>query len=225
MENKDIHILGKLAQEGFDQLQASSNVAMQFDKESGNVTTADLSTEDYNKLSKSDQAIYNGIKNENTDSRIYAENNNITPDGGLIPGGSFGGATYDKSTGKVISNQYVNPNVLESAESFTGTRTGTDMKHEVVEDVLIAATALDKKVSVPMDTEANQSPIFRKAHDETREMMPNDNILIMVRQNFDTVGMSVNRYWEGVAKKTDINGRKQTKSLYKININDKRLRK
>lgn len=114
---------------------------------------------------------------------------------------------------------------MKSAESFTGTRTGTGMKHEVVENLLIAATALDKKVSVPMDTDANQSPIFRKAHDETRAMMPNDNILIMVRQNFDTVGMSVNRYWEGVAKKTDINGRKQTKSLYKININDKRLRK
>ncbi|MBW3524903.1 hypothetical protein [Chryseobacterium sp. NKUCC03_KSP] len=68
------------------------------------MTTADLSEEQYMNLSASDQVLYGGIKNENIDSRIYAENDNITPDGGLIPGGSFGGATYDKSTGKVISN-------------------------------------------------------------------------------------------------------------------------
>nr|WP_259429338.1 RHS repeat-associated core domain-containing protein [Chryseobacterium sp. LJ668] len=32
MENKDIHILGKLAQQGFDQLQASSKLSMEFNK-------------------------------------------------------------------------------------------------------------------------------------------------------------------------------------------------
>ncbi|MBW8522452.1 hypothetical protein K0U91_13150 [Chryseobacterium chendengshani] len=184
-----------------------------------------MSKEDYNNLSKSDRAIYDGIKNENTDSRIHAENNNITPDGGLIPGGSFGGATYDKATGKVISNQYVNPSVLGSAENFTGTRSGTGMKHEVVENILIASKALETKTSVPIDTEANQSPMFREAHNKTKAMMPNDNIVIMARQNFDTVGMSINRYWEGVAKKTDINGKIQTKPLYRVDINDKRLRK
>ncbi len=225
MENKDIHILGKLAQQGFDQLQASSKLSMEFDEESGNVTTGNLSEEQYMKLSATDQVLYDGIKNEKVDSQIYAENDNITPDGGLIPGGSFGGATYDKSTGKVIAKQYVNPSVLGSAESFSGAPKGTGMLHEVAENALIGEIALKRESSVPMDSKANPSPIFQFAHDVTSLMMPQDNILILARQNFDTVGMSVNRYWEGVAKKVDVNGKVQTKSLYKVDINNKRLRK
>jgi len=62
MENKDVHILGKLARERFNQLQASSKLTMEFDKETGNVTTADLSEEQYKNLSATDQILYGGIK-------------------------------------------------------------------------------------------------------------------------------------------------------------------
>lgn len=224
MENLDIHILGKMAQQGFDQLQASSKLAMQFDKQTGNVTTGDLNDEDYNKLSDTDKAIYDGIKNENVDSRIHAENDNITPNGGLIQGGAFGGATYDKSTGKVVSNQYVNPNVLSAAENFSNTPTGTGMKHETVENVLIASKALEKKTSVSIDTKANPSPIYQEAHNATRAMMPQDNIVISMRPNNEIRGTSVRWFHEGYTGKVS-NGKLIKMPLFKVYYDNPKLKK
>ncbi len=224
MQVDNIHILGNLADKALQQLNANSKLSMTMDS-NGKLDTANLSKGDYNKLSATDKVLYDGIKNENIDSRIYAESKNIAPDGGLIPGGSFGGANYDSATGISTGTQYTNPEVLGNAESFIGTKSGTGMTHEVVENVLITQESLRTKSDIAIDTKSNPSPVYQKAHDATRAMMPQDNIVIKVRQNFDVVGMSVNRYWEGVAKKTNIHGKVQEKSLYKVNVNDKRLRK
>lgn len=36
-------------------------------------------------------------------------------------------------------------------------------------------------------------------------MIPEDLILIVVGQNYDSVGISINLYWNSVAKRYDIN--------------------
>ncbi|MBW3524902.1 hypothetical protein [Chryseobacterium sp. NKUCC03_KSP] len=99
------------------------------------------------------------------------------------------------------------------------------MKHEVGENILISEKAILNKTSVHRDTTSNPSPLFMSAHNSISMMPPQDNILILVNQNYDTVGMEVKRYWEAVSIKIDSNGKKQKTPLYKVDINDKRLRK
>ena len=224
MENKDIHLLGNLADKALEQLNANSSLAMTKDS-NGKLDTAKLSKSEYNKLSATDKVLYDGIKNTNIDSRIYAENNNVTPSGGLMPGGSFGGADYDSATGISTGTQYTNPDVLGSAESFTGTQKGTGITHEVVENVLITQESLNTKTDVPIKTALNPSPIFDKFHDQTRGMMPYDNLVISARTRFETVGTTTRKYYEGFAGKKDTNGKIQTQPLYKVYSDDKRLKK
>ena len=226
MQNKDIHILGTLAQQGFDQLQASSKLAMQFDKKTGNVTTGDLSDSDYSKLSVTDKAIYDGIKNDKVDSQIYAENSNITPDGGIIPGGSFGGATYDSTSGKVVSKQYVNPLVLGNAETFTSTPKGTGMVYEVAENALIGRDALNTKSNVPTDRLKSQSPTYRDCCSTVKDAMPQDKMTLMIRTSFESTGMEAQWNYELFTPK----GTKGTKSYselihFRISTKDKRLKR
>ncbi|SDJ11956.1 DUF6443 domain-containing protein [Chryseobacterium jejuense] len=223
MENKDIHLLGNLADKALEQLNANSSLAMTKDS-NGKLDTAKLSKSDYSKLSATDKVIYDGIKNTNIDSIIYAESNNITPSGGLIPGGSFGGADYDSANGISIGTQYTNPDVLGSAESFIGTQKGAGITHEVVENVLITQESLNTKTDVPIKTVLNPSPIFDKFHDQTRSMMPYDNLVISARTRFDTVG-TTRKYYEGFAGKKDANGKIQTQPLYKVYSDDQRLKK
>ncbi|REC59043.1 hypothetical protein DRF65_28110, partial [Chryseobacterium pennae] len=222
MENKDIHLLGNLADKALEQLNANSSLAMTKDS-NGKLDTTQLSKSAYNKLSDTDKVLYDGIKNSpNTDSRIYAENNNITPDGGLIPGGSFGGANYDSATKISTGTQYTNPEVLGNAESFTGTQKGTGMTHEVVENVLITRESLKTKSDVSTSTFLNPSPVFNKFHDQTRAMMPYDNIAISARTRNETTGR---KYYEGFAGKIDVNGKVQKLPLYKVYADDKRLKR
>jgi RHS repeat-associated protein len=200
MENKDIHLLGNLADKALEQLNANSSLVMTKDS-NGKLDTAKLSKSAYNNLSETDKVLYDGIKNSpNTDSRIYAENNNITPDGGLIPGGSFGGAEYDSATRTSTGTQYTNPEVLGNAESFTGTQKGTGT-HEVVENVLITRESLNTKTDVPIKTALNSSPIFDKFHDQTRNMMSYDNLVISARTRLETTGTTTRKYYEGFAGK------------------------
>ncbi|WP_228420670.1 RHS repeat-associated core domain-containing protein [Chryseobacterium lacus] len=222
-ENLDIHILGSLARDAFDQLQANSQLNMTMDS-NGKLNTTNLSTSDYNKLSSTDQVLYNGIKNTNIDSRIYAENDNITPTGGLIPGGAFGGASYDSSSGKVISNQYTNPSVLGEAESFSGTPKGTGITHEVVENVLIASKSLETKSSVPIHTRSSPSSIYQEAHDTTAAMMPQDKIVILTRPNNELQGTKVRWFHEGYTGKL-LNGKLITKPLFKVYYDNPKLKK
>lgn len=224
MENKDIHLLGNLADKALEQLNANSSLAMTKDS-NGKLNTANLSKSDYNKLSKTDKVLYDGIKNTSMDSKIYAESNNVTPSGGLMPGGSFGGADYDSATGISTGTQYTNPDVLGSAESFTGTQKGTGITHEVVENVLITQESLNTKTDVPIKTALNPSPIFDKFHDQTRSMMPYDNLVISARTRFETVGTTTRKYYEGFAGKKDVNGKIQTQPLYKVYSDDKKLKK
>ncbi|AZB11678.1 RHS repeat-associated core domain-containing protein [Chryseobacterium sp. G0162] len=225
MQNKDIHLLGNLADKALEQLNANSSLAMTKDS-NGKLDTARLSKSAYNKLSDTDKVLYDGIKNSpNTDSRIYADNNNIAPDGGLIPGGSFGGAKYDSATGISTGTQYTNPDVLGNAESFTGTQKGTGITHEVVENVLITQESLNTKTDVTIKTALNPSPIFDKFHDQTRSMMPYDNLVISARTRFETVGTMTRKYYEGFAGKKDVNGKIQTQPLYKVYSDDKKLKR
>ncbi len=169
MENKDIHLLGNLADKALEQLNANSSLVMIKDS-NGKLDTAKLSKAAYNKLSKTDKVLYNGIKNSpNTDSRIYAESKNITPDGGLIPGGSFGGAIYDSKSNISTGTQYTNPEVLGDAESFSEAPKGTGMTHEVVENVLLTNESFETKSNISISTTKNPNPIFDKFHDMTRE--------------------------------------------------------
>ncbi|SIT26127.1 RHS repeat-associated core domain-containing protein [Chryseobacterium ureilyticum] len=223
MENQDIHLLGNLADKALEQLNANSSLTMTKDS-NGKLETANLSKSDYNNLSATDKVLYNGIKDSNIDSKIYADNNNITPDGGLIPGGSFGGANYDSATKISTGTQYTNPEVLGNAESFTGTQKGTGMTHEVVENVLITQESFKTKSDVPIKTALNSSPIFDKFHDQTRSMMPYDNLVISARTRFETAG-TTRKYYEGFAGKKDANGKIQTQPLYKVYSDDKRLKK
>lgn len=222
-ENLDIHILGSLAKDAFDQLQASSQLSMTMDS-NGKLTTTNLRTSDYNKLSSTDQVLYNGIKNTNIDSRIYAENDNITPTGGIIAGGAFGGATYDNSSGKVVSNQYTNPAVLGEAENFTSTPKGTGITHEVVENVFIASKSLETKSSLPIHTRFNSSSIYQEAHDTTTAMMPQDKIVILTRPNNELQGTKVRWFHEGYTGKL-LNGKLITKPLFKVYYDNPKLKK
>gem|GEM_PF-2278469 len=220
-ENLDIHILGSLAKDAFDQLQASSQLSMTMDS-NGKLSTNNLSTSDYNKLSSTDQVLYNGIKNTNIDSRIYAENDNITPTGGIIAGGAFGGATYDNSSGKVVSNQYTNPAVLGEAENFTSTPKGTGITHEVVENVLIASKSLETKSSVPIHTRSSPSLVYQGACDTTKAMMPHDQMTIIPR----VIQINKQKSYEFFTPR----GIKNTNSykemiLFSIPANDPRLKK
>ncbi|MCS3533064.1 RHS repeat-associated core domain-containing protein [Chryseobacterium sp. JUb7] len=224
MENEDIHLLGNLADKGLEQLNANSSLAMTKDS-NGKLDTANLSKSEYNKLSETDKVLYDGIKNTSINSKIYAENNNVTPSGGLIPGGSFGGANYDSSTGISTGTQYTNPDVLANAESFTGTQKGTGITHEVVENVLITQESLNTKTDVPIKTALNPSPIFDKYHDQTRSAMKYDNLMISARTRFETVGATTKKYYEGFAGKKDANGKIQTHPLYKVYSDDKKLKK
>ncbi|MCJ7932597.1 MAG: hypothetical protein MUW56_02915 [Chryseobacterium sp.] len=221
---EDIHILGNLAQKGFEQLQSNSSLAMTMDS-NGKLNTANLSKSDYNNLSATDKVLYDGIKNTNIDSRIYADNNNVTPNGGLIPGGSFGGADYNSTTNTSTGTQYTNPEVLGNAESFTGTQKGTGMTHEVVENVLITQESLKTKSDVSISTSGNPNPVFNKFHDLTRSMMPYDNLVISARTRFETGGTNPRKYYEGFAGKKDSNGKIQTIPLYKVYTDDKKLKK
>nr|WP_306666567.1 RHS repeat-associated core domain-containing protein [Chryseobacterium sp. OSA05B] len=224
MENKDIHLLGNLADKALEQLNANSSLAMTKDS-NGKLDTAKLSKSGYNKLSETDKVLYDGIKNTSIDSKVYAENNNVTSSGGLMPGGSFGGADYDSATNTSTGFQYTNPEVLGNAESFTGTQKGTGITHEVVENVLITQESLNTKTDVLIKTALNPSPIFDKFHDQTRGMMPYDNLVISARTRFETVGTTTKKYYEGFAGKKDINGKIQTLPLYKVYSDDKRLKK
>ncbi|MFZ4928933.1 hypothetical protein [Chryseobacterium sp. Mn2064] len=194
MENKGIHFLGNLADKALEQLNANSSLAMTKDS-NGKLETAKLSKSEYNKLSATDKVLYDGIKNTNIDSRIYAENNNVTPSGGLMTGGSFDGADYDSASGISTGTQYTNPDVLGSAESFIGTQKGTGITHEVVENVLITQESLNTKTDVPIKTALNPNPIFDKFHDQTRGMMPYDNLVISARTRFETVGTTTRKYY------------------------------
>lgn len=220
---EDIHILGNLADKALEQLNANSSLAMTKDS-NGKLSTANLSKSDYNKLSATDKVLYDGIKNTNIDSRIIADNNNVTPSGGLIPGGSFGGADYDSTTNMSTGTQYTNPEVLGSAESFTGTQKGTGMTHEVVENVLITQESFNTKSDVSISTLGNPNPVFNKFHDMTRGMMPYDNLIISARTRNETTG-SHRKYFEGFAGKKDANGKIQTLPLFKVYTDDKRLKK
>ncbi|WP_262483686.1 RHS repeat-associated core domain-containing protein [Chryseobacterium soli] len=225
MENKDIHLLENLADKALEQLNANSSLAMTKDS-NGKLDTAKLSKSGYNKLSETDKVLYDGIKNSpNTDSRIYAENNNVTPNGGLIPGGSFGGADYDSATGISTGTQYTNPEVLGNAESFAGTQKGTGMTHEVVENVLITQESLKTKSDISISTTGNPNPVFNKFHDATRAMMPYDNIVISARTRTETTGMGSRKYYEGFAGKIDANGKVQQLPLYRVYADDKRLKR
>ncbi len=224
MENKDIHLLGNLADKALEQLNANSSLAMTKDS-NGKLDTTKLSKSEYNKLSDTDKVLYDGIKNTKIDSRIYAESNNVTPSGGLMPGGSFGGTDYNSATGISTGTQYANPDVLGNAESFTGTQTGTGITHEVVENLLITQESLNTKTDIPIKTALNPSPIFDKFHDQTRSMMPYDNLMISARTRFETVGATTKKYYEGFTGKKDVNGKIQTQRLYKVYSDDKRLKK
>ncbi|WBV52269.1 DUF6443 domain-containing protein [Chryseobacterium gambrini] len=225
MENKDIHLLGNLADKALEQLNANSKLAMTKD-ENGKLATADLSKADYNKLSATDKVLYDGIKNTSIDSRIIADSNNLTPSGGLKPGGSFGGADYDAATNMSTGTQYTNPEVLGNAESFTGTQRGTGMTHEVVENVLITQESLKTKSDVAIDTQSNPSPGFQKGHDAARAMMPYDNLVIKPRVVSEIRGMEVKWLYEMYTPK----GQRNTKSYgekihFRIPVNNKNLKK
>ncbi|AZB28690.1 RHS repeat-associated core domain-containing protein [Chryseobacterium balustinum] len=222
MENKDIHLLGNLADKALDQLNANSSLAMTKDS-NGKLDTGKLSKSDYNNLSDTDKVLYDGIKNSpNTDSRIYAESKNITPDGYLIPGGSFGGANYDSISKTSIGKQYTNPDVLGSAESFSEAPKGTGITHEVVENVLLTKESLKTKSDIPISVGNNSNPTFDKFHNITREMMKYDNIVIYARSRLDSNNKP---YYEGFAGKKDANGNYQKKPLYQVYKDDKRLKK
>ena len=225
MENTDIHLLGNLADKALEQLNANSSLAMTKDSD-GKLDTAKLSKSDYNKLSDTDKVLYDGIKNENIDSKIYAESKNITPSDGAIPGGSFGGANYDSASGMSTGTQYTNPDVLGNAESFTGTQKGTGITHEVVENVLITQESLKTKSDVPMDSRSNPSPIYNKMHDKTRGMMPYDQMIFKPRVVNEIKGMQVNWFYELYTPK----GTRGTKSYgekihYRIPVNKLKLQK
>ena len=224
MENKDIHLLGSLADKALEQLNANSSLAMTKDS-NGKLNTAKLSKSDYNKLSETDKVLYDGIKNTNIDSRIYAENNNVTPSGGLIPGGSFGGTDCNSATKSSIGTQYTNPDVLGNAENFAGAPKGTGMTHEVVENVLLSQESLKTKSDISISTEKNPNPVFIKFHDMTRAMMPYDNIVIMARTRTENTETGSRKYYEGFAGKIDTNGKAQKLPLYKVYADDKRLKR
>ncbi|REC73078.1 hypothetical protein DRF60_19830, partial [Chryseobacterium elymi] len=224
MQNQDIHLLGNLADKALEQLNANSSLAMTKDS-NGKLSTANLSKSDYNKLSATDKVLYDGIKNTNIDSRIIADNNNVTPSGGLIPGGSFGGADYDSTTNTSTGTQYTNPEVLGNAENFSEAPKGTGMTHEVVENVLITQESFKTKSDVSISTSGNPNPVFNKFHDMTRSMMPQDNIVISARTRFETGSTNPRKYYEGFAGKKDANGKIQTTPLFKVYTDDKRLKK
>ncbi|UKB86084.1 RHS repeat-associated core domain-containing protein [Chryseobacterium sp. MEBOG06] len=225
MQNQDINIIGSMAREGFDQLKSNSSLKMERNEVDGKLSTGKLSQKDFNKLSDTDKVLYNGIRNPNTKSVIYADNNNVTPDGGLIPGGSFGGAKYDAVTKTSTATQYTNPEVLGAAESFSDAPKGTGITHEIVENVLIAQKSLETKSDVSISTSANSNPIFNEMHDLTRKMMPYDNIIISARTRAENTATGLRKYYEGFAGKIDPSNQVQTTPLYKVYKDDKRLRK
>lgn len=224
-ENKDIHLLGNLADKALEQLNANSSLAMTKDS-NGKLDTAKLSKNEYNKLSDTDKVLYDGITNTNIDSRIYVENKNITSNGGAIPGGSFGGSDYDSATEISTGTQYTNPEVLGNAESFTGNQTGTGMTHEVVENVLITQESLKTKSDISISTSGNPNPVFNKFHDQTRAMMPYDQMIFKPRFVNEIKGMEVQWHYELYTPK----GTRNTKSYgekihYRIPMDKLKLQK
>jgi len=213
MENKDIHLLGNLADKALKQLNANSSLAMTKDS-NGKLDTAKLSKSGYNKLADTDKVLYDGIKNSpNTDSRIYAENSNITLEGDLMAGGSFGGADYNSKLKTSTGTQYTNPEVLGNADSFTEAPKGTGITHEVVENVLLTQESLRTKSDIAISTGANPNPIFDTFHDKTRKIMPYDNVVILVRAKIDSNNRA---YYEGFARKIDSNGINQRKHCFRF---------
>lgn len=113
-----------------------------------------------------------------------------------MPGGSFSGAIYDPKTETSIGTQYTNPEVLGIAGNFEESPRGTEITHEVVENVLITQESFKTKSDVAVSTSGNPNPVFNKFHDQTRAMMPYDQIVFKPRFVNEIKGMEVKWFYE-----------------------------
>jgi RHS repeat-associated protein len=150
MQADDVIIKGDLSKKAFKQLQSSTSLKLERNKETGKLSASGEAK------TKADTELLKAINDECVTVKIDATSANYVSSDKLLIGGAFMGSTVNAETGVVTANQKINPNQTEKIESLAGNGTGVIAMHETLEAY---SGALQSPGAKSTDTEA-----FDKAH-------------------------------------------------------------
>ena len=161
-EGMDIIISGRLAQQAFEQIQErfKDKLILSIDKTGGLSYTMIEGV----KLKGQAKKLAKIIDDHTVTVNLKTTDKMITSDGSLFVGGAFMGNIVTE--GKVEANQEINPSVLGSADSFTGTP-GKMIMHELTEAYYGALLSKKDGISAPKATNEDlldSNSIYSMAH-------------------------------------------------------------
>ncbi len=163
MQAKDVFITGPERDKAFEQLQASTNLSLSINKETGKVTaTGEAKTE-------ADKTLQQATTDPNVIVNIKATDKNVvsyTPAIGIFNGNTKGG------DGKVNTSQIINPNLTKIVDEVSGRSSGVTVLHEVLESYIGGKNTQSSGVAAPSTLMVDPNPAYEKAHNQAEVIDP-----------------------------------------------------
>lgn len=129
MSPDDVIINGDLAEKAVEQLNASSDLKITRDAETGKLSATGEAT------TKADKRLLKAINSDKITVELEASSSNVSSESGeILIGGDFQGSKVN-ADGTVTANQQVNPNHQEGLEGLIEGNAGKGglVKHEIIE--------------------------------------------------------------------------------------------